>query len=405
MKQLFESALCIIAIAGAAIAYQVSKKSATVAAASREATLIASPSEPKEITVQNEGQRMETLIESAKMTPEIEDLILIEETVEKEPEQALPFKLVLPTENEDIFNEPSQFYMYTNRYKDGVNLKPWTGGMYGFSRTPISTQIGTVNTKLHEGMDIRPVRRDVKGEPLDPVYSISDGVVVYVNSSAGRSNYGKYVVVEHDWPDGKFYSLYAHLAKTTVSFKDPLAAGDKIGILGYTGAGINKERAHVHVELAFMASKRFNSSYSPGNGHYNYNGLNLVGMDVARLFRKYNKDPHFTMREFLDEEEPYFTVRTKRSKRPEILDRHLWLGEDMESAPESKSWEVTFARSGVPLSIRPTSVANKYNHVTWVKDSGTNHSYMTSGRLLGSGSKAKLSSKGHRFINLICETF
>lgn len=394
MKQKFDIALCLVAIVGAFFAYKLAnpKEMATTLA---EANSIATPSAPEEISVQHEAvpDRLNEILQ-----PVIEP---VPESVIQTPR----FNLVLPTENEQLFAEPSQFYMHTNRYKDGVNLRPWQGGMYGFSRTPINTKIGKVYTKLHEGMDIKPLKRDAKGEPLDEVFAISDGEVVYVNTSAGRSNYGKYIVVKHDWPDGSFYSLYAHLAKTTVGYGEPLKAGDKLGVMGYTGAGIDKERAHVHVELAFMANPRYNTSFRKNNGHLNFNGRNLIALDVARLFRKYSKDPYFSIQEFLAEEEPYFTVRTRRGTRPEILNRHPWLGVDMELAPESKSWEVTFARSGVPLSIRPTTKPNKYNHVTWVKDSGTNHSYMTAGRVLGSGSKAKLSSSGYQFIDLICDTF
>ena len=130
-----------------------------------------------------------------------------------------------------------------------------------------------------------------------------------------------------------------------------------------------------------------------------------MGIDIARLFQTYRKNPYISVAEFLAEEDPYFTVQTRRATRPEILNRHPWLGVEMDLASESKSWEVSFNRSGVPLSIRPKTTSNKYNRVVWVKDSGTNHSYMTSGRLTGSGSTAKLSSKGYQFVDLICNTF
>lgn len=421
MKLVIDSTICVFAIVFAFIAYHFSQKpgnrpgnaSVAVSAATPDVTSATNKTEisvavPEEVSVQNEVVESLTSSEEATInSPEnVEQVNPIVTSIAETEEQPFErFSLVLPTDNEEIFDTPDQFYMHTNRYKNGVNLKPWEGGKYGFSRTPINTRIGVVYSKLHEGMDVKPLHRDANGEPLDEVRSISDGKVVYVNASSSRSNYGKYIVVEHDWPDGKFYSLYAHLSETSVNYKDYVKAGTKIGILGYTGDGISKDRAHVHVELAFMASPRFNTSYSPGNGHYNYNGINLVGMDVARLFKEYRKNPNITMREFLDMEEPYFTVRTKKARRPGILDRHPWLGEEMALAPESKSWEVTFNRCGVPLTIRPSKTASKYNMISWVKDSGTNHSYMTSGRVVGSGSTGSLSSKGHRFISLICETF
>ena len=324
---------------------------------------------------------------------------------EKSPVPVPAFELVLPTENREIFGDPSRFYMHTNRYVKGINTRPWQGGKYGFVRNKRSTQIGVVYTRLHEGIDIRPVRRDKRNVPLDDVRTMSDGTVAYVNSSSSRSNYGKYVVVRHDWPDGSFYSLYAHLASTVVKTGEELEAGAVLGRLGYTGDGIDRERAHVHVELAFLLSERFNTDYSSGSSHKNFNGINLIGIDVARFLKEYQENPYLTVREFLADEDPYFKVITRCKKKPGILERHPWLGKDMGKADDASGWEFTFAQSGVPLAISPSETKVKYPVVTWVKTVNTNHSYMTMGRLVGSGSKAKLSSRGHRFIKLISEAF
>ena len=320
-----------------------------------------------------------------------------------------PFKLVLPTENREIFREPSKFYMYTDRNFEGVRSKPWQGGQYGFVRNQKRTQIGVVYTRLHEGIDIRPVRRGKNGEPLDEVWSIADGTVVYVNSSATKSSYGKYVVIQHDWHEGAFYSLYAHLALASVKPEQFLRAGQTLGRLGYTGAGINRERAHVHVELNFLLSERFRTWYSKHftspNHHGLFNGFNLTGMDLARLYKEHRANPNLSIAEFLAGEEPYFKVKAPAKNKPGILRRHPWLGKNMEKASTAKSWEITFARSGVPLSIEPSSTSLRYPAVTWVKKVNTNHSYMTMQRLVGSGSKASLSSSGSRYIQLITEAF
>ncbi len=122
------------------------------------------------------------------------------------PLRSAPLGLVLPTDNDAIFSpDPSGFYMYTDRNFEGVLTKPWSGGGYGFTRDQKRTAAGIILTRLHEGVDIRPVKRDAAGEPLDEVRSIADGTVVYVNGSASRSNYGRYIVVHHDWGDGPFF--------------------------------------------------------------------------------------------------------------------------------------------------------------------------------------------------------
>jgi len=98
-----------------------------------------------------------------------------------------PLRLKLPTLNTGLVTgDLDGFYMYTNR-----------------------------NLEATEGIDIRPLKRDSANRPLDIVQSIADGEVVHTNTDARYSNYGKYVVVKHDWGYGPFYSLYAHLAKIT----------------------------------------------------------------------------------------------------------------------------------------------------------------------------------------------
>jgi len=319
------------------------------------------------------------------------------------------FQLMLPTDNREIFGDPSKFYMYTTRNFEGVSSKPWEGGQYGFVRDQVRTKIGILFKRLHEGMDIRPVRRDKNGVPLDDVRSISDGTVVYVNLLSSASSYGKYVVVRHDWPDGSFYSLYAHLASAAVVAGEKIAVGHILGRLGFTGAGIDLERAHLHVELNFLLSGRFKSWYdmhftSP-NHHDIYNGFNLTGMDIARFFLDQRKNPGLTVREFLNGEEPYFKVKAPGRKMPGLLARHPWMGRNMQNAKGARSWEITFAQTGVPLAISPDFNDLKYPVVTWVKTVNTNHSYMTMGRLAGSGSTASLSPEGSRYIQLITETF
>jgi murein DD-endopeptidase MepM/ murein hydrolase activator NlpD len=62
-------------------------------------------------------------------------------------------------------------------------------GLYGCVRSG--------GTQFHEGLDIRAVSRDSRGEPTDKITAAMDGVVRHVNSSPGNSNYGRYIVLEH----------------------------------------------------------------------------------------------------------------------------------------------------------------------------------------------------------------
>src|SRR6202047_1818291 len=125
--------------------------------------------------------------------------------------------LGLPTDNDALFSGGgAAFYQYIERNYEGVKSTPWEGGQYGFVRDPVETPEGIVYTRFHEGIDIRPLQRDARGEPLDQVRAIADGKVVYANLIPGYSNYGNYIVIEHRWDSSNYYSLYGHLSAIAV---------------------------------------------------------------------------------------------------------------------------------------------------------------------------------------------
>lgn len=321
-----------------------------------------------------------------------------------------PLGLVLPTANKAIFSEhPEEFYQHTDRTFEGVRSKPWSGGRYGFVRDQKRTAAGIVFTKFHEGIDIRPVKRDKAGEPLDDVFAIADGKVVYVSTVSSRSNYGNYVVIQHDWGEGPFYSLYAHLKSVMIETGQPVKAGQRVARMGYTGAGINRERAHVHVELAMMLSSRFQGWYdkhfTTRNWHGNYNGFNLAGIDLAGLYHSHRDNPGIAASQFLSLAAPYYKVAVPNRGTPELLKRYPWLGRDMAKADGNRSWVFTFADTGVPLAIEPGDHQIAYPAVVWVKSSRIDHAYNTLARINGTGSKAALTASGSRYVQLVTGAF
>jgi len=201
--------------------------------------------------------------------------------------------LALPTDNDAIFHGGGpDFYQYVERDYRGEKSTPWEGGQYGFVRDPEQTRAGVVYTRFHEGIDIRCLHRDERGEPLDEVRAIAEGKVVYTNSVPGYSNYGKYIVIEHRWGGSPYFSLYGHLSKIDVRTGDAVHRGQQIAVMGYTGAGINRERAHLHLELNLMLNHNFQEWYNSflhendPNHHGIYNGINLVGLNIAQLYLK-----------------------------------------------------------------------------------------------------------------------
>ena len=226
---------------------------------------------------------------------------------------------------------------------------------------------------MHEGIDIRPLQRDANGEPLDPVRAIAAGVVVHANQVAGFSNYGRYVVVEHRFDGCKYYSLYGHLSSIVVRDGQRVEPRDQLGVMGHTGEGLNQARAHVHLELNLMLSRQFESWHeaffkNDPNHHGLYNGLNLAGLDIARLYLALQKQPTLTIPEFLSEEETLYRVLVPASKNFDLVKFYPWM---LRQKPEGEaaSWEISFNRAGVPLKIQPGTKPVSEPELSYMKPS------------------------------------
>src|SRR2546430_12289220 len=265
--------------------------------------------------------------------------------------------LGLPTDNDALFSAGgAACYQYIERNYNGVKCTPWEGGQYGFVRDPTDTPGGVVYTRFHEGIDIRPLHRDGNGEPLDEVRAIADGKVVHINFVPGYSNYGKYIVIEHRWDGSIYYSLYGHLSSITVKPGQEVRKGDQIAVMGYTGAGLNQARAHLHLELNLIISHQFeawHNAFVKNDPNHNgiYNGINLAGIDIARLDLALRENPALTIPEFLKKEEVFYKIAVRGSPHFELVKNYPWM---LQGAPGTKtsSWEVSFARSGVPLAVQ-----------------------------------------------------
>ena len=314
--------------------------------------------------------------------------------------------LVLPTDNDALFSgDGAAFYQYVERDYKGVKSTPWEGGRYGFVRDPIDTPGGTVYTRFHEGIDIRPVHRDANNEPLDDVHAIADGKVVHVNPVAGYSNYGKYVVIEHRWDGSNYYSLYAHLNSIAVQPGDTVRRGQRIAMMGYTGVGINRERAHLHLEIDLMFSHQFEAWYntffkSDPNHNGIYNGMNLAGVDVARLYLALRKNPALTIPEFLNAEQTSYKVSLPKARYFDLLKLYPWMLA-AGKRNEKSSWEVSFARSGVPLRIEPSDRRVTQPELSYVEKSSIDASHLTRDIVSGREGSAHLTSYGVQLMRVL----
>jgi murein DD-endopeptidase MepM/ murein hydrolase activator NlpD len=315
-----------------------------------------------------------------------------------------PVNIVLPTENHGLLNgDNGSFYQYVKRDFEGESSTPWEGGEYGFVRNPRKFGTTVLYTRFHEGMDIRPLQRDANGEPLDAIHAIAAGKVVYLNNVPSYSNYGRYIVIEHQFGGCPYYSLYAHLSAVQVNIGAQVSQGDSIAVMGHTGEGIDRDRSHVHLELNLLLNddfERWSNKYFPrdGNRHGNYNGQNLDGLDIGRLYLELKKNPQKSIPEFLQEETTWYRVLVPASTRMDLLRRYPWLS---GGQTEAKAWEISFNQAGIPIHFEAKTQSAGKPVLTWVKFSPYPYGLQTRGYLQGSGSNSSLSKDGERYLDLI----
>ena len=318
--------------------------------------------------------------------------------------------LRLPTENHHLFtDEPDRFYMYVDRTFEGEVSKPWEGGAYGYVRNAARINGEVILTKFHEGIDIQPINRDKAGNPLDLVCSIADGRVVHTSPVSGRSNYGKYVVVEHRWENSSVVSLYAHLAEVTCKPGDAVNAGSVLGRMGYTGAGINRTRAHVHLELGLVMSLHYEDwhakYFGSKNYHGIYNGMNITGADVSGFFLAHKRNPELSFSEFVASQPAYFkvTVPAKDGAVPDMVARYPWLCRGTPQNPGS--WDISFTATGFPIAFTPGDKQVAKPTVTAVRPSKIPHRYLTRNLINGQDNQASLARNGESLVSLLMDDF
>lgn len=154
-----------------------------------------------------------------------------------------------------------------------------------FARTPVNADYGKpgwtrdCGKRFHLGCDIAPlVKRpdelthtvmfsdcatgtEFPGHepgwiPEDDIFAVGPGVVVEINSESSTSTLGKYVIIEHRWPEcgEAFYSLYAHMDEVGVTTGSVVNPGNVIGRMGRTSSSADAREwmaiaPHLHLEF------------------------------------------------------------------------------------------------------------------------------------------------------------
>jgi murein DD-endopeptidase MepM/ murein hydrolase activator NlpD len=235
------------------------------------------------------------------------------------------------------------------------------------SGDPASGGFGGVRsggTHFHEGIDIVPLSRDRRGEPMDDVVAAMTGVVRHINSSAGDSGYGRYIVLEHPDETPGVYTLYAHLARIAQGLRvgAVVKAGEVLGMMGHSSGGysIPKDRSHLHFEIGLMITRDFQNWYGQkkfgsANGQGLWNGMNLMGIDPLDFLGLWRTKRVNTFQEYFAQVEPVVTVRIATLHTPDFIVRYpSLLTKPLPLGPVA-GWEIKFNWTGLPIAWTPLS--------------------------------------------------
>ena len=265
-----------------------------------------------------------------------------------------PFRL--PTANPALFQPGDE-----ERFFVGTVGKPWTSGTFGCVRSD--------GWQMHEGLDIRCLQRDSRGEPADPVMATADGTVAYVNKRPALSNYGNHVILRHGVDGVEVYSVYAHLSaiQSNVVPGQKVKAGEVIGTMGRTAntrQGISKDRAHLHFELNLLLNDRFaawhkKNALTERNDHGDWNGHNLVGIDPrAVLLAQRTQGARFNLASFLRTQPELCRVFVRSTGFPYLKRSPALITGNPRAEKEGLvGYEVALNFNGLPFQLIPRAAS------------------------------------------------
>lgn len=222
-------------------------------------------------------------------------------------------------------------------------------------------------TQFHEGVDLKPVSRDARGEAADDVFAAMDGVVRLVNTRPGESSYGRYIVLEHPAQTPAVYTLYAHLTRPAPGIAPgaTVKRGQVIGLMGRSAGGyaIPRDRAHLHFEIGLRATDNFQAwflwkKFGSPNEHGNYNGMNLMGIDPLDFMREWRAGRVDTFQQYFDRLRPVVRLRVATSRVPDFIQRYPSLLQRPIPSGLVGGWEVSCNGTGLPYAWTPLSPAD-----------------------------------------------
>jgi hypothetical protein len=162
----------------------------------------------------------------------------------------------------------------------------------------------------------------------------------------------------------------------------------------------------VHLEMNLMLNRNFDAWHDrmfkdEPNHNGIYNGINLTGCNIAKLYLKLQKNPSLTIAEFLGDEETFYKVTLPASPNFELPKRYPWMLKGGDTGETPLSWEVSFTQTGLPIKIEPSKTEVTGPQLTYVKKSEVDYKYLTHDIVTGRGKNAHLSESGRNFMRLL----
>jgi murein DD-endopeptidase MepM/ murein hydrolase activator NlpD len=310
----------------------------------------------------------------------------------------------LPTPNRALFTPGAE-----EKFFAPTPGKTWLAGTFGCVRSD--------GHQIHEGIDILWTKRDARGEPTDAVTAAAEGTVAYVNRKPGLSNYGNYVILRHRIEGLDICTLYAHLASIREGLDkgDKVKAGATLGIMGRTTntkTRIASERAHLHFEVAFVASERYAAWHEANfkgirNDHGNWHGRNLLGLDPrALLLRQTAEGGQFSLLRFVQSQAELCRVLVRQADFPFArAHRPLVRANPAADRDGAAAYEITLNFNGVPREIIPRTAAEVKSypakfHLLSVNDT-EQRKHGCRGFLAAKAGKWELTPEGRQHLDLL----
>jgi murein DD-endopeptidase MepM/ murein hydrolase activator NlpD len=261
-------------------------------------------------------------------------------------------KLVWPTPNTGwIQNQPISDFVQDTGSGDPAS------GLFGCARTD--------GWQFHEGLDLKALTRDRRGEATDPIFAVESGKVLYVARKPGYSNYGRYIVIEHTEPGLVYQTLYAHLSAIADGIAPGVAVstGQRIATMGRSaGNGLPKERAHLHLEFNVRLSNDFQTWYNrqkfgSRNYHGAFNGFNFIGWDSLDFFEAYRAGKVSTVADYLRGLPTGVVAEVRTTQIPWFIRQNPALLASPIPDGGVQGWRIEFTQFGLPKLWTPLTTA------------------------------------------------